>query len=144
MGDEQSSGYFFFGSYYVSPYGVAKDLLRLAMGILNDEDFDFGLKQGSPHTPNQSSGPSQSVPPGPIASFFRRVIIGVPVVGVVSLVQMLWTMSMLTPFHFFTRLRGRGNSRRERSKDFATIIILIAIVAGALRWVRCRVYKHFS
>lgn len=131
--DGQPSGYFFFGTYYVSPYGVAKDLLRLAMGVLTDEDYDF-IPTGDPSSGNGSpTHPLSRVSQGSIPAFLRRVIIGLPVVGVASLVQMLWTMSMLTPFHFFARLRGRGNSRRERSKDLATIIILVAIVAGAIR-----------
>ena len=105
------------------------------MNVLIDEDFDIGVGKD---TYNRTPTQIPRTPPGPIASFFRRVVIGVPVVGVVSLVQMLWTMSMLTPFHFFTRLRGGArNNRRDRSKDLTTIIILIAIIAGAVRYVKC-------
>lgn len=119
----------------MSPIGVAKDLLRLAMSVLSDEELDFSFSQSSSASTERSIPRAVRTPPGPLGSFVRRVVLGIPVVGVASLVQMLWTMSMLTPFHFFTRLRGRGNSRRERSRDIATVIILIAIVAGALRCV---------
>ena len=136
--DDRSSysyGYsFYFGTYFVSPFDVARDLIRLALRILRDEEIvlDNRLFQNSSKgTPLRAFGPPK--PPGVIGNFIRRIVIGLPVVGVASLVHLLWSVSMLAPFHFLTRLRGRN--RRQGSRDIATILILIAIVGGALRYV---------
>ena len=76
-------------------------------------------------------------PTGFVARIIQRFILGLPVVGVASLVHLLWTLSMLSPLHWMARWRtmNRGN-RRERSRDLATIIVLIAIIGGVLRYVR--------
>lgn len=120
-----------FYGYWVSPTQVAANLIRMALRVIRDEDIIFEenlLKTNQPL-------PADFVPRprGFFANFLRRVVIGIPVVGVASLVQFLLSMSMLGPFHFLTQLRGRN--RRDSSRDIATILVLIAIIYGAFRFV---------
>ena len=69
------------------------------------------------------------------AGLLKRILIGIPVLGVASLVQFLYSVSFLGPAHLFTRHAGRGRNRRESSIDIATIIILGAVLLGTLRYV---------
>lgn len=142
--DEVQSSYrfsFFYG-YWISPFDVAKDLIRIMYRVLQDEDILLSTSSSPGYTsPLRSTSPLQYSPPAPpgfFGSLFRRIILGIPVVGVASLVQMLWSVSMLGPFHWMTRWRNMGGgtgtgSRRSRSRDIATLLILVAVIGGALR-----------
>ena len=126
------SGFYLFGGYYVSPTEFAGNLIRTVLRIIRDEDIILDetlLKSGRPLRTDMP----RARPRGFLANFVRRVIIGIPVVGAASLIQFLLSMSMLGPFHFATQLRGRN--RRESSRDIATILVLIAILYGAYRYV---------
>ncbi len=126
--------FFFFGT---SPLLVAKDVIKLALRFLQDEDL-FLEDNPFARKPDVASRvfrlPKER---GFISNFFRRVVIGIPVVGAASLVQLLWSISMLTPFHFFTRLGGRDRREGRGSRDFATILVLFAVVMGVLRCANC-------
>ena len=129
---------FFTGYYWVDPFGAARDFIRIVLRFLRDEDIildeSIFSKSSTDYGYPRPRRPPASI--GLIARFFQRFILGLPVVGVASLVHLLWTLSMLSPLHWMARWRSmnRGN-RRERSRDIATIIILIAIIGGALRYV---------
>lgn len=145
--DSFSGGWSFFaGGYWVDPFGAAKDFIRIVVRFLRDEDviMDESMfsRSSSRDAYLQPLRPQGST--GLIARFIQRFILGLPVVGVASLVHLLWTLSMLSPLHWMARWRtmNRG-SRRERSRDIATIIILIAIIGGALRYVH-RIKSYIS
>jgi len=127
-----AAGFSFFYGYWISPTEVAGNLIRLALRVIRDEDIVFEEKLLKPNQPLPADFHPR--PRGFFANFFRRVVIGIPVVGVASLVQFLLSMSMLGPFHFLTQLRGRN--RRDSSRDIATILVLLAIIYGAYRALR--------
>ncbi|KLO13979.1 hypothetical protein SCHPADRAFT_851864 [Schizopora paradoxa] len=136
LDDTSCSSYghsFYFGFFGPSPLTIAKDIIKLALRFLQDENLfpEDNLFSRSPGLDQRTFSPPKER--GVISSFFRRVIIGIPVVGAASLVQLLWSVSMLTPFHFFTNLRGRNRRDRRGSRDFATILVLFAVVMGVLR-----------
>lgn len=124
-------GVTFFDTFWLSPSTVASNLMGIVLRILRDEDIILDQRESMPRTSYTRPPIKISTRRSVLGNFVRRVIIGIPVVGVASLVQLLWSLSMLGPFHIFTQLRGRN--RRESTRDIATIIILLAIILGAIR-----------
>jgi len=128
--------------YYISPIDVAQDLITAIFRIIRDGDiFDFftepiGLSRNSPLA--TATRPDQP-PPGIIKGFIRRFLIGLPLVGAGSVVHMLLSFQMLAPVQFVARYRA-SRSRRNNSKDFAALIIVALVVAGAVRALY-KVYK---
>lgn len=113
-----------FGWDWVNPVEVFYNLMRLVARVLRDEEL---LVDG---TVDRSGIRS---PSGLLGNFIRRVVIGVPVIGVASLIQLLASFHFLAPLNILARTRGRN--RRESSRDVAMIIILGAIILGTLRFV---------
>lgn len=131
LDDTPNTGFGYFGYTWISPLDVASNLLKTVFRILYDEDVvadNLILK-----SPLKTRPKVIYRPPGALESFLRRVFIGLPVVGVVSLVQFLWSASMLMPINALARLRGRD--RRENGRNIATIIILLAVIIGIMRYV---------
>lgn len=125
--------FFFFGLNWVTPDEVAYNLMRIVLRILRDEDIiaDEGPFRAPLRTPMAKPVAPRKL--GAFGKFIQRIIIGVPVLGVASLVQLFWSMSFLGPVNLLARRLGRGRNRRESSRDIATLIILGAIILGALR-----------
>jgi hypothetical protein len=127
--EEPSDPYYsrssFFGPYFfVSPVDIARDLIRVALRILKDDEGQDGpfFDQSGPPIPRSE--------PGILKSFIRRFLIGLPLVGAGSLVHML--MSLQLPLHFLTRYR-QSNRRRDSSRDIASLIIIGLVLLGAAR-----------
>lgn len=138
----------FFYGYWVNPFDLVKDLIRVIYRVLQEEDVILPSTSSSRLRSTAPLRYPKPTPPGPLGQFFRRLILGLPVVGAASLVQMLWSLSMLAPFHWITRWRALGannRDRRSRSRDVATLLIVIAIIGGAIRYVVIRLYffTHF-
>ncbi|KAL5495309.1 hypothetical protein ACEPAI_772 [Sanghuangporus weigelae] len=130
------STFFFFGWNWVTPDEVAYNLMRIVLRILRDEDII--IDENTLRAPLRAA-PTKPITPrklGAFANFIHRIIIGIPVLGVASLVQLFWSMSFLGPVNLLARRLGRGRNRRESSRDIATLIILGAIILGALRALR--------
>jgi hypothetical protein len=120
--------------YYISPFDVAQDLITAAFRIIRDGDISDFLTEPILHargTPSNTA--TESSPPGLIKSLIRRFLIGLPLVGAGSIVHMLLSFQMLAPVHFLARYRANRN-RRDNSKDFAALIIIALVVAGAVRY----------
>ncbi|TDL28524.1 zf-C3HC4-domain-containing protein [Rickenella mellea] len=123
---------FYYSSYYTWPYDVASDLMKIAFNFLRDEDIIHTRRPAS--VPLRRRPKKPSGPPGLLARFFGRFVLGLPVVGVASVVHLLWTMSLLGPMHMVTRWRRfRSGNRRDGSRDIAALLLMIAIIAGAIR-----------
>ncbi|EIM92607.1 uncharacterized protein STEHIDRAFT_164856 [Stereum hirsutum FP-91666 SS1] len=121
-------------SSWAYSYDVGGDLIRTALGIIQDETGDL-FDADKLFSSSSSAGiPFRQPPPPPglIRRLFQRFLLGLPVVGVGSLVHMLsWTM--LTPVHWLARFRGSRNRRGSGSRDTAAIILVLLIIAGAAR-----------
>lgn len=125
--------------FYISPIDVAQDLITAAFRIIRDGDIsDFFTEpivrsQQSP----LNTAPLSTPPPGLIKSFIRRFLIGLPLIGAGSIVHMLLSFQMLAPVQFIARYRANRN-RRNNSRDFAALIVIVLVVVGALRYILFR------
>lgn len=131
--DDSSS----YGSSYlfISPIDVGQDLIRAALRILRDQDA-FPIEETARMTMRlTSTNPApQPSPPTFFARFVRRFIIGLPMIGATSLVQMLLSLPLLGPVHWIARFRG-SRSRRGNSTDVAAMIIVGLLIVGIARHV---------
>jgi len=130
-----STSYFFYSYYYISPWDVGKDLIRAALRILKDQngfDFDddalFTQSTAKVNVPPVVARP----PPGILKRFIKRFMLGLPVVGASSLVQMLLSVPFLGPVHWLARYRG-NRSRRGDTRDVAAMVVIVLLLVGAAR-----------
>ncbi|EAU93154.2 hypothetical protein CC1G_10522 [Coprinopsis cinerea okayama7 len=122
----------------VSPLDVARDLITAAFQILRDSDVggileDDGLPPPTPRFRYSSAyhDLSQSRP-GIVMRFLRRFLLGLPLVGAVSIVHLLLSFQALAPVHWLARYRG-ARRRNGNDRDIATLIVVALIVAGSAR-----------
>lgn len=121
-------------SSWAYSYDVGGDLIRTVLGIIQDETGDLFDANELLASRSASIPFRQPEPPGLVRRLFQRFLLGLPVVGVGSLIHMLsWTM--LTPVHWLARFRGSRNRRGSGSRDTAAIILVLLIIVGAARWV---------
>ena len=75
--------------------------------------------------------------------FVRRFLLGLPMVGAGSLVQMLFTVGGLGPIQWLARSRARSRRNgRGNATDTAALILVALLLIGALRWVPSSVSKR--
>nr|GAT44114.1 predicted protein [Mycena chlorophos] len=121
------SSFFSFSPFFVSPWDVFKDIVGAALRILQDEDGEtFGHGSSA-----DASAPHTEAAPGLVRALVRRFLLGLPIVGASSIVQMLLSLPVISPVHFLARYRS--SRRREGSRDIATLIIVGLILIGAAR-----------
>ncbi|KAF9270146.1 hypothetical protein L218DRAFT_1071627 [Marasmius fiardii PR-910] len=121
--------YFSTGSFfYVSPLEVIHDLVRAALRILQDEDEFLGSGMFS----SQERQPPLVDDSGLLKRFITRFIIGLPLVGSISLIHMLLTLPFIGPVHWLARYRG-NRRRNNDTRDITAFIIVILLVVGAAR-----------
>lgn len=129
-----SSFYFTWGGGYWSwtnPYTVGRDLVRAALRIIQDEsDSVFGPDL---LTSFASDDPETMPNHGAFWRFIRRIILGLPVVGAVSLIHMLFSLPLLGPLQWIARSRGNRGRRNNGSRDTAALVIILLLAIGALR-----------
>lgn len=143
--DESSSGgglswSWFSGYYYwISPYDVLKDLIRAVYRIMVDQDGWLDPDIFSSSTPSFSSSrrisPINQVvksPPGILRRLFKRFVLGLPVVGAGSLIQMFISMPLLGPVQRLARFRG-DQSRRNNQRDIAALVLIALMLVGIAR-----------
>ncbi|OAX44216.1 hypothetical protein K503DRAFT_765198 [Rhizopogon vinicolor AM-OR11-026] len=114
--------------FFISPIDVGQDLIRAALRILQDQDA-FPIEETVPTRTNPAPLPS---PPTFLTRFFRRFIVGLPMIGAGSIVHMLLSLPLLGPVHWIARFRG-SRSRRGNSTDIAAMIIVTLIIVGIAR-----------
>lgn len=117
-----TSSYYFF----ISPIDVGQDLIRAALRILRDQDA-FPIEEATRRT-------TLTTTPSFLTRFFRRFIIGLPMIGAGSVVHMLLSLPLLGPVHWIARFRG-SRSRRGSSTDVAAMIIVVLLIVGIARHV---------
>jgi len=130
-----SNSYFFYSSYYISPWDVVKDLIRAALRILKEENgFDFDESALFTRSTTRSNVPPAvaRAPPGFFKRFIKRFLLGLPVVGAGSLVHMLLSLPFLGPVHWLARYRG-NRSRRGDTRDAAAMVVVVLLLVGAAR-----------
>jgi len=134
----------YFSYYYWGwgdPFSAARDLLRFAFRVLLNEESEL-FKGTADRRPNIIPGltdNSPPIPPGIFKRLVQRIVMGLPVIGIGSFVQMAFSMSLLGPLQLARWRRFR--SRREGGSDIATLLIVVFVVIGAARafWA---VYKY--
>lgn len=117
--------------FFVSPIDVAQDLVRAAIRILRDQDI-LPLELGVPQSLKSPMLARPPEPPGFLGRFIRRFLLGLPVVGVGSLIHMILTLPFMGPLQWVARWRG-NRTRRGNDRDLAAALIAIFIIIGAAR-----------
>jgi hypothetical protein len=115
--------------FFVSPIDVAQDLVRAAIRILRDQDI---LPLEVPQSLKAPIPTRLPEPPGLVGRFIRRFLLGLPVVGVGSLIHMILTLPFMGPLQWVARWRG-NRTRRGNDRDLAAAVIIIFIIIGAAR-----------
>ncbi|KAI0068444.1 hypothetical protein BV25DRAFT_1911415 [Artomyces pyxidatus] len=133
-----TSDYYVFTPFWTNPFDVARELVRAALRIIQEEsggivDPDFFMSKVSSATEGTVPDFSPPATPGLLRRFIRRFVLGLPIVGAGSLVQMLLSLPLLGPVHWIARFRGGRNRRDSRSRDAAAIVIVVLLVVGAVR-----------
>jgi len=117
---------------WTNPYTVGRDLVRAALRIIQEESggvFDPEVFLTS-STPDDAEAMTER---GIVWRFIRRFILGLPVVAAASLIQMLFSLSLLGPLQWIARSRGNRGRRDRGSRDTAAVVIIFLLVIGALR-----------
>ena len=129
--EEQSA----FGTtyFFVSPVDVAQDVVRAAIRILHDLDV-LPPDVHVPTSPESSTPIRLPQPSSFLGRFVRRFLLGLPIVGVGSLIHMILTLPFMGPLQWIARWRG-SRTRRGNDRDLAAALILIFIVIGVVRSV---------
>ena len=117
--------------FFVSPIDVAQDLVRAAIQILRDQDI-LPLELEVPQSLKAPIPTHFLEPPGLLGRFVRRFLLGLPMVGVGSLIHMILTLPFMGPLQWVARWRG-NRTRRGNDRDLAAAVIIIFIVIGAAR-----------
>lgn len=122
-----------YSPYYLNPIDVFRDLVASTLSILNDE---LGIIDETAVSPTRASQLAKVVsnPSGPTARFLKRFLIGLPLVGMGSLIQMILSLPFLGPVQWIARFR-RSRSRRDTGRDTTGIIILVLLLVGTARSV---------
>lgn len=135
QGPSSSSFYITSSSYwFYDPTEVIHDLVRAALRILQDEEFDTETFLSRGQTPGTSFSASLNSTEGAnfLKRFIQRFVIGLPLIGASSLIHMMISLPFIGPVHWLARFRGR---RRNNDRDISAIIIVVLIVLGAVRQV---------
>lgn len=121
-------------SYYFYPIDTFKDLVSSTLSILNDEfgiiDHYDGLRSRSQHRPT----PLPAEPDTLVVRLVKKFLLGLPLVGIGSLIQMILSMPILGPIHWIARYRS-SRGRRASTRDMTAIIVVGLMVIGALRFI---------
>lgn len=117
--------------FFVSPLDVAQDLVRAAIQILRDLDI-LPLELDVPRSLRGHIPARPPEPPGLVGCFVRRFLLGLPMVGVGSLIHIILTLPFMGPLQWIARWRG-NRIRRGNDRDLAAAVIVVFIVIGAAR-----------
>jgi hypothetical protein len=130
--EEPDNDYFSF--FFISPFQVAQDLITAAFRILKDGEVDIFQEAVSYTTAKGTArSPIPRRPPGLLQRFVRRFLLGLPLVGAGSIVQLLVSLGGLGPVQWIARFRGSRNRRNNNSRDIAALIVITLVVLGAAR-----------
>lgn len=129
-------------SYYFYPIDTFKDLISSTLSILNDEFGIIELREGL-HRSQHRLTPLSTEPDSLIVRLVKKFLLGLPLVGIGSLIQMILSMPILGPVHWIARYRS-SRGRRGSSRDMTAIIIIGLMVIGALRFIYQCLKPHLS
>lgn len=120
-------------SSFLFPLDVGKDLIRAAVRILKDQN-ELILDEDAFFMDSEVNvAPTvEKIPPGLFRRLLRRFILGLPMVGAVSVVQALLSLGLLSPVHLLARYRG-NRSRRGDTRDIAAMVVIMVLLVGAAR-----------
>ncbi|VDB86482.1 unnamed protein product [Peniophora sp. CBMAI 1063] len=141
--DDDGTSYYYYSPYWTNPITVFGDLVRAGIRLVEDES-------GIPLDPNllaRAARGGERQTPGIPMRFVRRFLLGLPMVGAGSLVQMLFTVGGLGPIQWLARSRARSRRNgRANATDTAALILVTLLLIGALRavWKVYQVTERWS
>ena len=131
--------YIFTGSFfYVSPIEVVHDLVKAAFRILQDGDQILESGLFPPRNPRTRGGglDSRAIEnPGVLRRFLSRFVIGLPLVGSISLLHMLLSLPFIGPVHWLARYRGNRRRNNNDTRDITALILVLLLALGVARSV---------
>ncbi|KDR84905.1 hypothetical protein GALMADRAFT_233367 [Galerina marginata CBS 339.88] len=132
---ERPTSYYSYSYFhFISPFDVAHDLITAAFRVLRDGKLADVFEDSTFLSQEASMKPlTQGPPPSIIKRFVRRFLLGLPLVGAGSLVQMLLSAPFLAPVQWIARYRGSRNRRNNNSRDIAALIVISLVIIGSLR-----------
>jgi len=123
----------YYFSYHMFPFDVGKDLVRAALRILKDKNEHIMDEDAFFTEPEVNvAAAAAKVSPGLLKRLLRRFMLGLPMVGAISIVQVLLSLPILGPVHGLARYRGNRN-RRGATTDVATALVIMVLLFGAAR-----------
>ncbi|THV07703.1 hypothetical protein K435DRAFT_848112 [Dendrothele bispora CBS 962.96] len=137
-----TSFYYSYGwGWYFSPFETVRDLVRAALRIIQDNDLgaafgepDFLSASSRSRPGSASAGTMSELPPqSAIKKFIQRFVIGLPLLGAGSLIQMLISVPFIAPVQWIARYRGNRRRNNDSSRDITSLIIIALIAVGAAR-----------
>ena len=69
-----------------------------------------------------------------LGKLVKKFILGLPLVGIGSLIQMILSMPILGPVHWIARYRS-SRGRRGSSREMTAIIVVGLMLIGAVRFI---------
>jgi len=116
-------------SYYIYPIETLRDLVSSTLSILNDEFGIIDRPEGL-HRPV----PLIAKPDSFVVRLVKKFLLGLPLVGIGSLIQMVLSMPILGPIQWLARYRS-SRGRRGSTRDMTAIVVVGLMVIGAIRFI---------
>lgn len=116
-------------SYYIYPIETLRDLVSSTLSILNDEFGIIDRPEGLHHPV-----PLIAKPDSFVVRLVKKFVLGLPLVGIGSLIQMVLSMPILGPIQWLARYRS-SRGRRGSTRDMTAIVVVGLMVIGAIRFI---------
>jgi hypothetical protein len=121
-------------SYHFYPIDTFRDLVSSTLSILNDEFGIIDHREGLPRRSSNRPVPLSVEPDSLPVRLVKKFLLGLPLVGIGSLIQMILSMPILGPIQWIARYRS-SRGRRGSTRDMTAIIVVGLMVIGALRFI---------
>ena len=121
-------------SYYFYPIDTFKDLVSSTLSILNDEFGIIEQLEGLHRRSQPRPTPLAAKPDSLVVRLVKKFLLGLPLVGIGSLIQMILSMPILGPVHWIARYRS-SRGRRGSTRDMTAIIVVGLMLIGSLRFI---------
>lgn len=128
---DEASSYNYYSPYYTNPITVFGDLVRAGIRLAEDQS---GISL-NPDLLMRAARQGEGEPPGALMRFVKRFLLGLPIVGAGSIVQMLFSVGGLGPIQLIARSRARRRNGRGNATDTAALFLVTLLLIGALRYV---------
>ena len=125
---------YIFSYYYYDPIDTFRDLVSSTLSILNDEFGIIEQRDGLHRRPQYRPTPLVAKPDSLVVRLVKKFLLGLPLVGIGSLIQMILSMPILGPIQWIARYRS-SRGRRGSTRDVTAIVVVGLMFIGAVRFI---------